>query len=151
MKFKKGDIVQAVDEVGRWEEAKIKDVLDGERYMVKFVGWRNVYNRVVDSTEVRELPDPLEEYGNYIFIFVGFHSFTHFRIRVWHEQYRILTESIQQYFWLENMGFCMIGEFIRPRSVSASFSPTRQHNGTIQFSQHHFCIICWFLVWRESV
>ena len=82
MKFKKGDIVQAVDEVGRWEEAKIKDVLDGERYMVKFVGWRDVYNRVVDSTEVRELPDPLEEYGNYIFIFVGFHSFTHFGIRV---------------------------------------------------------------------
>ena len=62
MNFERGDTVQAVDELGRWEEATIKDICGG-RYLVKFVGWRDLYNRLVEPTQVRERQEPLNGSG----------------------------------------------------------------------------------------
>lgn len=57
--------VQAIDELGRWEEAKvIKDY--GEDIEVSFVGWSAAFNRRVARSELRDTYDPFkEEYREY--------------------------------------------------------------------------------------
>ena len=67
MDFKLGDRVQAVDELGRWEEAKVVLVeAETQRYCVRFVGWGEKFNRLVTNSEIRRLHDPFHEPGEYI-------------------------------------------------------------------------------------
>jgi len=50
-----GKRVQAIDEIGRWEEGRIM-TKDGDLYTVGFTGWDESYNRVVSLArgEIRE-------------------------------------------------------------------------------------------------
>ena len=59
MSFEKGAKVQAVDELGRWEEARIIEK-DGLNYEVNFVGWGSRFNRVLNSDDVRDIVDPFK-------------------------------------------------------------------------------------------
>ena len=55
MIFRKGQKIQAVDELGRWEEARVVEIASDGRYCVKFVGWSAEFNLVVTESEVREI------------------------------------------------------------------------------------------------
>ena len=65
MVLTKGQKVQAVDELGRWEEARIVNVLSDGHYLVKFVGWSAEFNLIVAEPDVREIVDPFSEFGKY--------------------------------------------------------------------------------------
>ena len=59
MRFEKGSKVQAVDELGRWEEVRIVKK-DGDQFEICFVGRGSRFNRLVEQSEVRELVDPFD-------------------------------------------------------------------------------------------
>ena len=63
MIFRKGQKIQAVDELGRWEGARVVEIASDGRYCVKFVGWSAEFNLVVTESEVREIVDPFSEFG----------------------------------------------------------------------------------------
>ena len=65
MVFRKGQKVQAVNELGRWEKARIVNVSSDGQYLVKFVGWSADFNLLVAEPEVREIVDPFSEFGKY--------------------------------------------------------------------------------------
>ena len=52
MTFEKGAKVQAVDELGRWEEARVSEVTEDDRFLVTFVGWGRKFDRVVCPDEI---------------------------------------------------------------------------------------------------
>ena len=60
MNFEKGAKVQAVDELGRWEEARVCEVTDDGKHLVRFIGWSKQFDRVVGSDEIREIVDPFQ-------------------------------------------------------------------------------------------
>ncbi|KAJ8028061.1 hypothetical protein HOLleu_30188 [Holothuria leucospilota] len=60
MAFRIGQSVQAIDEVGRWEGARVKNILPDERYVVGFCGWGEDYDRCVDESEIRLSISPLD-------------------------------------------------------------------------------------------
>ena len=60
MTFEKGAKVQAVDELGRWEEARVSEVTEDDRFLVTFVGWGRKFDRVVCPDEIREIIDPFD-------------------------------------------------------------------------------------------
>ena len=44
MNFEKGAKVQAVDELGRWEEARVCEVTDDGKHLVRFIGYADGVN-----------------------------------------------------------------------------------------------------------
>ena len=55
MIFRKGQKIQAVDELGWWEEVCVVEIASDGRYCVKFDGWSAEFNQVVTVSEVREI------------------------------------------------------------------------------------------------
>ena len=56
MEFKVGHEVQAVDELGRWEEGKsVESIRDehGPRFVEKCFGWRKEFNVTVGLDQIR--------------------------------------------------------------------------------------------------
>lgn len=53
MAFSIGNKVQAVDELGRWEAGKVKDVRPDGTYLVSFDGWGPDFDRNVSTDELR--------------------------------------------------------------------------------------------------
>ena len=58
MEVQIGAKVQAVDQLGRWEEARVVSRPSQGLYTVKFKGWSTDYNRDVQGTELREPVEP---------------------------------------------------------------------------------------------
>ena len=64
MDYTPGESVQAVDELGRWENATVRkcgdhdDHGDDSQVEVTFDGWDSSFNRVVGGTEIRRRVDP---------------------------------------------------------------------------------------------
>lgn len=56
-----GDRVQAVDDLGRWETAKILDILPNGSFKVTFCGWSSEWDREVKPHEIRKCVPPLEQ------------------------------------------------------------------------------------------
>ena len=56
-----GDRVQAVDDIGRRENARVLDLLDENLVKVRFTGWSSDWDRAVGKHEVREIVPPFEE------------------------------------------------------------------------------------------
>ena len=57
--MKVGMRIQAVDQIGRWEDGKIVTVLcDNGSCVVKFMGWSEHYNRTVVREEIRVPVEP---------------------------------------------------------------------------------------------
>ena len=92
MEAKVGQKVQAVDQLGRWEDAKIVAIGD-EGFTVKFVGWSEKYNRsVVFGVEMRLPVEPFQRRttsGKFIFPF--------FRVYVHHKKKKIRTIDHSQF------------------------------------------------------
>ena len=62
--YSKGLKVQAVDELGRWEEARVVNEPDSSGHIeVQFRGWSTTFNRVLDplAGEIRTIIDPFQE------------------------------------------------------------------------------------------
>ena len=62
MDFIKGQKVQALDELGRWEEARVVDI-SGDCVHVSFVGWSRDFDLEVKMDDVWELVDPFHMPG----------------------------------------------------------------------------------------
>ena len=60
MAFRRNEKVQAIDELGRWENAVVTEVLE-DGYEVRFPGCERDCDRVVKAGEIRERVAPLEE------------------------------------------------------------------------------------------
>ena len=50
--FAMNSFVEALDAEGRWESARVEQVLDGN-YLVSFVGWSRRYDRWVAPAQLR--------------------------------------------------------------------------------------------------
>ena len=60
MAFHRNEKVQAIDELGKWENAVVTEVSE-DGYEVRFPGCEHVCDRVVKAGEIRERVAPLEE------------------------------------------------------------------------------------------
>lgn len=57
-----GSRVHAIDELGRWEVAKVKEInLEKREFLVEFPGWDSHWNRWVTRQEIRRPVPPIEE------------------------------------------------------------------------------------------
>lgn len=58
--YKKGQVVQAIDEVGRWEEARVKSTNVDGSVCVSFVSWSSEHDVTLpgNSECIRDIVDP---------------------------------------------------------------------------------------------
>ena len=57
-----GSRVRAIDELGRWEAAKVKEIgFDKNEILVVFPGWNSDWDRWVNRQEIRHPVSPIEE------------------------------------------------------------------------------------------
>ena len=80
MEAKVGQRVQAVDQLGRWEDAKVVSVAElPELCTVKFVGWNEEYNKAVrPGVDMRVPVEPIygqEKFGKCLYVFFLCYSF----------------------------------------------------------------------------
>ena len=61
MPFAIGDKVQAVDENGHWEDARVMETSDDGTYTVNYSGWTNDYDNAVREPYIRCRDLPMEQ------------------------------------------------------------------------------------------